>query len=72
MPAPKYKVRVERRVMVPMRDGVRLSTDLYFPEGAGEKLPVILVRTPYNKKGWRESKPPHHYYAAYMFAGQVM
>lgn len=70
MPAPKYKVRVERRVMVPMRDGVRLSTDLYFPGGAGEKLPVILVRTPYNKKGWRESKPPHHYYAAYMFAGQ--
>ncbi len=48
-PEPKYQVRVERSVMVPMRDGVKLSTDLYFPEGAGEKLPVILIRTPYNK-----------------------
>jgi len=70
MPAPKFKVRVEQRVMVPMRDEVMLSTDLYFPEGAGEKLSVILVRTPYNKKGWRESKPPDPRYAAYMFAGQ--
>ncbi len=44
-----YKVRVEKSVLVPMRDGIRLSTDLYFPEAAGQKLPVILDRTPYNK-----------------------
>src|SRR6476620_2691712 len=49
MPKAKYKVRVEKSVMIPMRDGVKLSTDLYFPKGAGEKLPVILVRTPYDK-----------------------
>ena len=49
MPKAKYNVRIEKSVMIPMRDGVKLSTDLYFPEGAGEKLPVILVRTPYNK-----------------------
>jgi len=49
MPKAKYKVRIEKSVMIPMRDGVKLSTDLYFPEGAGEKLPVIMVRTPYNK-----------------------
>ena len=70
MPVPKYEVRIERSVMVPMRDGARLSPDIYFPEGIQEKLPVILVRTPYNKKGWRESEPGHHYHAAYMFAGQ--
>jgi putative CocE/NonD family hydrolase len=46
---PKHSVRVERSVLVPMRDGVQLSTDLYFPENAGEKLPVIMIRTPYNK-----------------------
>lgn len=46
---PLFKLRVEKSVMVPMRDGVKLSTDLYFPERAGEKLPVVLVRTPYNK-----------------------
>ncbi|HJT72030.1 MAG TPA: CocE/NonD family hydrolase [Terriglobales bacterium] len=50
MPPPKFKVRVEKSVMVPMRDGIRLSTDLYFPEGVGVKLPVILIRTPYNKQ----------------------
>jgi len=46
---PKHAVRVERSVLVPMRDGVQLSTDLYFPEDAGKKLPVIMIRTPYNK-----------------------
>jgi predicted acyl esterase len=32
---------VEESVMVPMRDGVKLSTDLYFPTGDRQKLPVI-------------------------------
>jgi putative CocE/NonD family hydrolase len=32
---------------VPMRDGVRLSTDVYLPDAPGP-FPVILVRTPYN------------------------
>ncbi len=49
VPEQNYTVRVEKSVMVPMRDGVKLSTDLYFPEGAGERLPAIVVRTPYNK-----------------------
>ena len=53
LPGPKYSVRLEKSVMVPMRDGVKLSTDLYFPEGTAKKLPVILLRTPYNKKHWR-------------------
>lgn len=33
--------------MVPMRDGVRLQTELYVPKGAREKLPFLLMRTPY-------------------------
>ena len=57
MPKAKYNVRIEKSVMIPMRDGVKLSTDLYFPEGAGEKLPVILVCTPYNKNTqWSEEE----------------
>lgn len=36
-------------VMVPMRDGVELATDLYFPDDEPAPYPVILVRTPYNK-----------------------
>ena len=48
---PRYDTRVEQAVRVRMRDGVRLSTDLYFPDGAPEPLPVILIRTPYDKVG---------------------
>ena len=34
--------------MVPMRDGVRLATSIYLPEGNGP-WPVVLTRTPYGK-----------------------
>jgi predicted acyl esterase len=34
--------------MVPMRDGVRLATDVYLPAGDGP-FPIILYRTPYDK-----------------------
>lgn len=34
--------------MVPMRDGVKLSTIIYLPEGTGP-FPVVLIRTPYGK-----------------------
>lgn len=37
-------------VMVPMRDGVQLATNIYLPEGDGP-WPVVLTRTPYNKDG---------------------
>ncbi|MBS0207864.1 MAG: CocE/NonD family hydrolase [Planctomycetes bacterium] len=39
---------VRQTVMVPMRDGVRLATDVFLPGGAGP-FPVILMRTPYNR-----------------------
>lgn len=35
-------------VMVPMRDGVRLATDVYLPTGPGP-FPTVLVRLPYDK-----------------------
>ena len=49
----QYDVMCESNVMVPMRDGVRLATDIYFPamerRRADGKFPVVLLRTPYNK-----------------------
>lgn len=39
---------VERGLLVPMRDGVRLATDVYRPAGAG-RFPVLVQRTPYDK-----------------------
>jgi putative CocE/NonD family hydrolase len=39
---------VEKDIMVPMRDGVRLATDTWLPAGGGAG-PVLLVRLPYGK-----------------------
>src|SRR5262245_13212443 len=33
--------------MIPMRDGVRLYTQVYVPAKASEPLPILLLRTPY-------------------------
>jgi len=35
--------------MVPMRDGVKLATSIYLPQGNGP-WPAVLVRTPYGKE----------------------
>ena len=44
-----YGIALSRDVMVAMRDGVRLATDVYRLEGAGP-APVLVTRTPYNKE----------------------
>jgi len=47
---------LEQKVMMPMRDGVRLATDIYRPKG-DVKVPIIFSRTPYNfNTGWEHSK----------------
>ncbi|MHA7817652.1 MAG: CocE/NonD family hydrolase [Pseudohaliea sp.] len=38
----------ETMVMVPMRDGVRLATDIYRPKAAEGKLPLVFIKTPYD------------------------
>lgn len=69
----EYEVNIQTNVMVRMRDGVRLATDIYLPVEDGKpvdaKLPVILERRPYNKDGCRGSG---RYYAArgYAFVAQ--
>ncbi len=44
---PKDAIFTRTEAMIPMRDGVRLHTRVYTPTGAGEKLPILLLRTPY-------------------------
>ena len=40
----------KQTVMVPMSDGVKLSTDLYLPQAKGDQAwPVVMIRSPYNK-----------------------
>jgi hypothetical protein len=43
---------IERKVMVPMRDGKRMATDIYRPKDTSKKYPIIFVRTPYNFNFW--------------------
>ena len=53
-----YDVTCRRNVMVPMRDGVGLASDIYLPsvgeEPAAGRFPVILERTPYDKAAPRQ------------------
>jgi putative CocE/NonD family hydrolase len=50
---PAYEVSLRSDVMVAMRDGTRLATDIYLPVRGGApvsgRVPVILERTPYGK-----------------------
>ena len=46
---------IDQKVMMPMRDGVRLCTDIYRPK-TDEKVPIIFSKTPYNFNGWRDGE----------------
>lgn len=70
---PQYGVSVVRDVMVPMRDGVNLATDLYIPASNGEPLPgpwpTVIERTPYSKHRFYANAPDGNDYAQ---SGYVM
>ncbi|MBE7539974.1 MAG: CocE/NonD family hydrolase [Opitutaceae bacterium] len=75
---PEFEVIVRKDVMVPMRDGVRLATDLYLPARGGipadGRFPVVLTRTPYDKSetAWTPLNEIGPYYASrgYVFVAQ--
>ena len=73
---PEYGVMVLEDVMVPMRDGVGLATDVYFPTDGGKPLegplPIILERTPYNKRAPDRVEKNCRYFAkrGYIFVMQ--
>jgi len=50
-------IRIDFDQRVPMRDGVALSADVYRPAGdGGERVPAILMRTPYVKADTRTAE----------------
>jgi uncharacterized protein len=55
-----YGIVLAKDVMVSMRDGIRLATDIYRPARDGEpvegRYPTILLRTPYDKTDRRYSE----------------
>jgi putative CocE/NonD family hydrolase len=46
---------IDEKVMMPMRDGIRLATDIYIPK-TEKKVPIIFSRTPYNFNSWVDGK----------------
>lgn len=46
---------VDQKVMMPMRDGIRLATDIYRPK-TDAPVPIIFSRTPYNFNTWIDGK----------------
>ncbi|MCW3115138.1 MAG: CocE/NonD family hydrolase [Segetibacter sp.] len=38
----------KKEVSIPMRDGVKLFTSIYYPKSNTEKHPILLTRTPYS------------------------
>ena len=70
-PEGAFEVRLKPTVMVAMRDGVRLATDLYFPVGAAEPLGTIQIRTPYGKMSHRNPESAARFFASHGFAVAV-
>jgi putative CocE/NonD family hydrolase len=60
---------IEELVMVPMRDGIRLATNIYRPK-TSENVPVptIFVKTPYNMNMWRDGEHTTGRYGAILEA----
>lgn len=46
-PGAKVENYVGMDVMIPMRDGVKLHAEVWRPEGATGKLPILMQRSPY-------------------------
>ena len=46
---------IEHKIMMPMRDGIRLATDIYRPKTEA-KVPIIFSRTPYNFNSWGDGE----------------
>ena len=66
----RYDVLMEMNLMVPMRDGIKLATDIYRPDAKG-KYPVILVRTPYGSESTQYSDRGRYFAGrGYVFAVQ--
>lgn len=62
--------------LVPMRDGKKLYTAIYFPKDTTEKHPVLIRRTPYSSAPYGENNFPesfwNSYYRLYLREGFIM
>ena len=70
------KIFERKEAMIPMRDGVKLHTEIYTPREGSEALPILMLRTPYGVSAGlhaytRLLKADQHFYAdGYVFVYQ--
>lgn len=64
------QMKVLKDVLVPMRDGVRLATDVYLPGDGNGKYPAILNRGPYNKNTGGQTAAAPYVAAGYAYVVQ--
>lgn len=43
---------IQRKLMIPMRDGKRMQADVYYPKHGSGRYPIVFVRTPYDFNWW--------------------
>src|SRR5258706_878783 len=58
----------KKEVVISMRDGVKLHTEIYTPKNAREALPIFLERTPYGISADDKGFSPKLYRYSHMFA----
>ncbi len=62
------KLFEKKEVMIAMRDGVKLHTEIYTPRDAQEPLPMLLERTPYGISGGPGGYSGHLFAARDLYA----
>jgi putative CocE/NonD family hydrolase len=58
----------KKEVMIAMRDGAKLHTEIYTPKNAKEALPIFLERTPYGISADDKGYSPKLFRYSHMFA----
>jgi predicted acyl esterase len=58
---------VKKEVMIPMRDGVKLHTEIYTPRDAKSALPIFIERSPYGISASDKGYSPALYRYSEMF-----
>src|ERR1700745_4160407 len=58
----------KREVMIPVRDGAKLHTEIYTPKDAKEPLPFLLERTPYGISAADKGMSGHLFRYSEMFS----
>lgn len=66
-------IKIERSI--PMRDGIKLFTSIYYPKDISVKHPMLMIRTPYSVSPYGEDKISvrltDYYYMKYLRLGYI-